>query len=107
MKLREAVNTPHLAFPFDLSAGSAAVTEQDSLDEIVDCVEVILRTPRGQRVDQPDFGLADPTFRMNGMDASEIEGSVAQWEPRADVEAVRQAIQNSEDHIQVNVGGND
>lgn len=106
MRLKEYVNTPHLAFPLDLSAGSAAVTEQDSLDEIVDCVEVILLTPRGTRDDQPDFGLADPTFRMNGVDLSEIEGTVSQWEPRADVEAIRQAIQDGEDRIQVNVGGN-
>lgn len=104
MRLREETNTPHLAFPLEFRNDRVVVTEQDSQDEIVDCVEALLSIPLGSLVHQPDLGLADPTFRQNGVDLSEIEGTVAQWEPRADVDAIRTAIQDSEDKIQVNVG---
>jgi hypothetical protein len=52
---------PHLSLPFRfelLRGGQRAVpvTEQDSYDEIGDCVELTLRTEQGQRQNLPAFG---------------------------------------------------
>lgn len=76
-------SVPHLAVPFRIVAGRAAVVEQDTDQEIAQCVGVVLRCPRGFRIERPEFGLDDPTFRMGGADAAEIAEVVAEWEPRA------------------------
>lgn len=76
-------SNPHFSFPFLMTAAGAATTEQDSDAEILDCVEVILSTPRGWREDLPEFGLDDPVFGI-GIDRQGIHDTVTQWEPRAD-----------------------
>jgi phage baseplate assembly protein W len=78
---------PHLSVPFRLSATGAhvEVDEQDTPDEIRGCVYNVLVTPIGHRAELPEFGIADPTFRMAGASLEDIEAAVEQWEPRADV----------------------
>jgi phage baseplate assembly protein W len=79
------VNTaevPHFAFPFRLENGSVAVQEQDTTDEVAQCVQVLLATPLGERDEQPDYGITDPTFQAD-IDQQEILTAVAEWEPRA------------------------
>ncbi len=72
----------HFSLPFRIVAGTAATSEQDTLEEIRDCVEAILRTPKGSRVELPAFGIPDTTFSA-AADAALIEQAVAEWEPRA------------------------
>lgn len=86
-------DAPHFAVPFRLGGTSFAAVEQDSDEEILQCVEAVVRTPLGSRVlDAPDFGIPDPTFRQLGAGASadEIVAAVEEDEPRvsalADVE---------------------
>jgi len=76
-------DVPHFALPFRFSTPQAAVTEQDSLDEIAHCVYAILVCPAGFRVESPLFGLPDQTFAMPAPDLDEIRAAVETWEPRA------------------------
>ena len=80
---------PHLALPFRIVDGRAAVTEQDTFEEIRDCVQAIIRTPRGFRLELPDFGVPDQTFHEGGADADEIAAALDRWEPRVVVDDVR------------------
>lgn len=88
------IDTPHLKFPFHLQADgtSAMYTEQDSDDDIMDCVEILLRTERGSRIEVPDYGIPDQVFREAGADYEVIEEAISEWEPRADAK-VRQSTQ--------------
>lgn len=78
--------TPHLAVPFQIVGPRARVVEQDSVDEIAQCVYAVLGTERGSRLEEPDFGVTDPAFRQGGMDLGEARVALGAWEPRADVE---------------------
>jgi phage baseplate assembly protein W len=78
-----SVDVPHFAQPFRFSTPFAAVSEQDSLDEIADCVYAILVCPLGFRVESPLFGLPDQTFAMPAPDLDEIREAIESWEPRA------------------------
>jgi phage baseplate assembly protein W len=73
---------PQFAFPLRFQGGRPVVVEQGSIDEIRDNVEVIVRTPLGARVEYPDFGVTDPTFRQ-GVDLDEIREACDEAEPRA------------------------
>lgn len=79
------VLVPHLAFPFRMMAGgSVSVVEQDSLEEIGQCVEVFLRTTQGERIEIPEYGIGDPVFDVN-LDTEAIISDLLEWEPRAEV----------------------
>lgn len=84
-------DVPHFSLPFRFvgvsphaTAGvTAAVNEQDSIDEIADCVLAILVCPQGYRVELPQFGVPDPTFSSPRVDTDLIRTLVDRWEPRA------------------------
>jgi len=77
-------DVPHFSFPFRFGAPYAAVTEQDSLDEIADCCMVILLCPQSFRVELPEFGIADPTFSVP-VDLEALRATIERWESRATV----------------------
>ncbi len=61
----------HLRLPFGLAAdGTFATVQEDSDDEVVQNVGVILRTRLAERLATPDFGTPDPTF--TGLDAADL-----------------------------------
>jgi hypothetical protein len=82
------VETPHFSYPFRFemipATGTlaAAVTEQQSADEVADCVLRIAHTPRGFREELPDFGISDPTFEQVPVDAERMTEEIREWEPR-------------------------
>jgi hypothetical protein len=76
-------DVPHFSYPFRFASPLAAVTEQDSLDEIADCVLVTLLCPQGYRAELPEFGLPDPTFSSPTVDVDVMRRTVEFWEPRA------------------------
>lgn len=75
---------PHFALPFRRSGPYAVVVEQDSPDDVVQCVRAIIDTPIGFRELAPDYGIRDQTFNENGVDIEEVATAVEQHEPRAD-----------------------
>lgn len=70
--------------PFDVKDGKVREVEQGSMDDVAGCVEVILRTPLGQRSELPEFGTQDPSFTAPP-DIDRLRRSTSEWEPRAEV----------------------
>jgi hypothetical protein len=78
-------DVPHFDLPFRFASSSAAVVEQDSLEEIANCVYAVLVCPLGFRVELPTYGTPDPTFSMPSPDLDELREVVTTWEERASV----------------------
>jgi phage baseplate assembly protein W len=94
------VDVPHFSFPFRMGVeGGFAVVEQDSPDEVVDCVEVLLRTPVGSREDLPEYGIEDPAFE-NEPDIAGILDAIGDWEPRAPVSDITSDVDDVDEFIQ-------
>lgn len=72
---------PHLAWPLRLEGGRFAVLEQDSDEEVLQCVRVILATMQGERLERMDFGIPDPTFTVD-VDEAAILAELMRLEPR-------------------------
>jgi phage baseplate assembly protein W len=81
-----ATVVPHFAFPFRVGPSGMATVEQDSLEEIAQCVEVVVRTRPGDRIENPELGVTDLTFSADPVpDRAVITAAVEVWEPRASV----------------------
>lgn len=76
------MSIPHFRLPFRVTNGSVDTIEQDSLDEIAQCVQVLLSTELGTRLELPDYGIAQPLF-MTKIDFSAVLAQLDKWEPRA------------------------
>jgi phage baseplate assembly protein W len=73
---------PHFALPLRYLGGKPIVNEQDSWDDVYDCVQAIARYPRGFREDLPDFGISSLELTVPGSSAVPIQEELEQWEPR-------------------------
>lgn len=86
-----SVSIPHFSHPFhfgtvaDYRGLQAATVEQNTVEEILTCVESVLRYEEGTRPERPDFGIPDQVFSVPGVDEIEILGAVRRLEPRADL----------------------
>jgi phage baseplate assembly protein W len=77
------VEIPHLSLPLRYVGGRPAVNEQDSLDDVSDCVEAALRTRPGQRLEHPDYGTPEFVFAVQPLDMDDVIAHVLTFEPRA------------------------
>lgn len=74
---------PHFKLPLQVGRRNALETvEQDTLDEIAQCVEVLLSTVVEERIELPDYGIPDLAFTV-GLPIHELETRIEEWEPRA------------------------
>lgn len=98
-------DTPHFAYPFRFDGPHAVEVEQDTVEEVETCVEVVLHTRPGERDDLPEFGVPDPTFGQRPLDLDAMASAVTVWEPRADlfVEARPDRFQESVERAQITV----
>ncbi len=80
---------PHFSLPFRLQGASFAVSEQDTIDEIADCVELILRTEQGQRATLPAFGRPEMLAFTTDRELARVQ--------------VQQAIDDSEPRVRATV----
>jgi phage baseplate assembly protein W len=71
---------PKLKVPFNISSTKADVVEQDSADEVFQCVGALIRTDLGSRIDEPEYGIQDQTFKEQ---LDDLFGAIEEWEPRA------------------------
>jgi phage baseplate assembly protein W len=96
---------PKLAFPFEVKTGrtEAAYHEQDSDEEVFDCVEVLLSTEIGEREEVPDYGVPDYVFREGGVDLEDLHAVIERWEPRALVVISEEEFKDHVDRIRVAV----
>jgi phage baseplate assembly protein W len=104
-----SVQVPHFTFPFALNGNSFGVVEQDTIEEIQQCVEILLLTPSGSRLVLPDYGTPETLFAQMPINVPAILNKLNKWEPRAAVtlDQTLGTIQTTAS-IQVNVstGGN-
>jgi phage baseplate assembly protein W len=64
----------------------ADVLEQDSIDEIAQCVQMLVSTNLATRIELPDYGIPDQTFVADPqVNTAVIRSQCATWEPRAEV----------------------
>lgn len=82
-----SVIVPHYAMPFQITPDGAKATEQDSLEEVRDCVANICAYRTGDRPEKPGFGIPDQTFSLNGPDTQLLVSTIAAQEPRAQLAA--------------------
>lgn len=80
-----AVLVPHFDLPFKFQGDHALVVEQDSLDDVANCVEAVLLTRVGQRPEAPTFGTPDFTFNVQPIGADYVQDLISSQEPRAHV----------------------
>jgi len=83
--MADDITTPQLKVPFQMSGSKMATIEQDSDDDVVQCVAATIRTRPGTRPDDPLMGIPDFAFSENGADLSVIRATLAKYEPRATV----------------------
>lgn len=77
---------PHLAIPLRVSpAHSLTVNEQASPEDLAQCVQVLLLTEIGDRIEVPDYGVRPMLFSRVSPVA--IIEACSRWEPRATVSA--------------------
>ncbi len=86
----DVVTIPHFDYPFRFVGGRSAVVQQDSLDDVKNCVIAALKTERGTRAWVPQFGITDPTFEEQPVHLNQMEREINDSEPRAIVD-MRQA----------------
>jgi phage baseplate assembly protein W len=79
------VQIPHLALPLRYARGRDVVNEQDSIDDVADCVEAALRTRPGQRAEHPEFGTPDLVFAQQPLDLDDVVAHIAAYEPRVHI----------------------
>lgn len=77
---------PHFRLPLRLAAdGSFDTMEQDSDEDVVQCIGVVVGTPTGTRTELPQFGVPRIEFSLAPIPLEMILGSIYTWEPRAPV----------------------
>ena len=73
-----------MKFPPQLdSTGHIAAVEQDSDEDILDCVYVALKTELGTRFYVPNFGVTDYTFTQEPLPNPQLLAEIRTSEPRA------------------------
>src|SRR5262245_20814223 len=77
---------PHLANPIQFVNSRYLTVEQDTDEEVGCCVKAICSFERGYRVEDPTFGIHDPTFTIMPIDTADIAQALAVYEERAQVQ---------------------
>ena len=83
--MANSVVTPHFNFPFQIFGGTVEAVEQDSVEDIANCVTAIIITPDTFRTDLDDFGLPDMTFMKQPLPAESFTQEILTQEPRASI----------------------
>jgi phage baseplate assembly protein W len=70
-------------FRFDPVTGDVAVVEQDSVEDIANCVQIVCLTRQGQRDEDPTFGLPEMALSRAPIDPVLLLAHISASEPRA------------------------
>jgi uncharacterized protein CbrC (UPF0167 family) len=99
------VDVPHFDLPFQLGRDGATVVEQDSIEDVANCVVAIFLTHVGWRDEVPAFGVQDFAMRRQPIGEDDINNLISAQEPRAGI-VVNERRDSSDrmiDHINVGV----
>ena len=77
------VAVPHFAFPLQMNGSTFLVREQDTTEEIQDCVLVLLLTPLGSRMVLPSYGTPEVLYSQMPPNIPAILAECNTWEQRA------------------------
>jgi len=77
------ISQPHFDLPMRYGNGREVVVQQDTVEDVRNCVEAGVRTVRGTRPWVPNFGISDPTFENQPIDLISIGREIYDSEPRA------------------------
>jgi phage baseplate assembly protein W len=84
---QSAIETPHFLLPMTHNTnGDVLVLEQDTVEEIVQCIEVLIGFPIGSNRNVPTFGTPDITFKSlsaSAINSDQLKTAILQWEERA------------------------
>jgi phage baseplate assembly protein W len=83
------VQNPHFRLPFQFGGlnGGAFMNEQDTGDDVLDCIRAIIAFPIGSRHDNPAFGVPDLLFKKQGRGIiQQLRQNISEWEDRADID---------------------
>lgn len=94
---------PKLRVPFRVIGGRADVVDQDSVDEVAQGVEYLLRTEPGTRLEVPEFGLPDPAFATGHL-SELIRTAIDRWEPRARMALSTEEIEQLTERVLLQIG---
>lgn len=101
------MSVPHFSFPFRLDAsGSIATLEQDTWQDVAQCVQVLLTTREGDRIELPTYGVPDPVFKtLDSVDSGDLLSRIGQWEKRAaaTLDITADSMDEMIQHIRVNL----
>ena len=78
-------DVPHLSLPLRMTGDHLAVVDQDTVDELANNVRAIVSFVRGERPEDPGFGIEPILFGTVPLNLSDIEATIAVYEPRATV----------------------
>ena len=81
---------PHLSLPLRVEGDRLATLDQDTADELANNVLVITSFAKGDRAEDLGFGILPLVFDNRPLNLSDVETTIATYEPRATV-TVRQA----------------
>ncbi len=84
-----SVPTPHLQWPVRIETGRLAVVEQDTFDDVAQCVKIIASTPLGGASWDPQLGVRGLLYGEGGADPDETYEAVERSEPRAEIQIDR------------------
>lgn len=101
-----AAETPHFDLPFRFRFGQVAVAEQDSLDDVANCVTAIVSTHVNWRDEVPSFGIVDLALRKQPLDGEGLRDAIEEQEPRATatIRETPSGYDNLMDVVNVKVG---
>lgn len=103
----EPFYVPHFNFPFqfDKQTGHAQMVEQDTDEDVTNCVYAACLTTRGTRFFVPNFGISDYLFTNMPIDDTRLQGEVLESEPRADAEIIEEMIDEGlSEYLELGVG---
>lgn len=83
-------DVPHLSLPLHVVGDRLATVDQDTVEELANNVMVITSFSRGERIEDPQFGILPMPFDNRPLSVTDLETTIATYEPRASVN-VRQA----------------
>lgn len=75
----------HFNHPFEWheTKKHAIEVEQDTLEDVVNCVAVAILTELGYRPEVPTYGIPDPVFELQPVSLADLIAAVEALEPRA------------------------
>jgi phage baseplate assembly protein W len=96
-------DTPHLAIPMRIVNKAYDTRQQDTESEAADCVKNILSFMKGDRIEDLDFGIEDPTFQTQPIDIDDIAETISEYEPRVDAEIETEDLPDGTEIVTISI----